>query len=158
MTVFSKSVSVILASTGFVLFEFIGSVYPLEEHLTAKEKEGTKTVLDDAIEDKRLAIKNLTNTTDGLKNSLSTCTAWMKHKLVVISVDRLVKKESIRISKRHEKKLTMLTNLKRAADRIEDNPNEVIVNLTGQTLTTEQIDVLKLCLRHGVPQDKINSR
>ena len=47
--------------------------------------------------------------------------------------------------------MSTLLELKRVADSIQDNPNETIVNLTGQPLTAEQIEVLKLGLRHGLP-------
>ena len=61
-----------------------------------------------------------------------------------------MKNETTRITKRHEKKLTTLINLKRTADGIEENPNETIVNLTEQSLTQYQLDVLKLGLRYGL--------
>ena len=41
--------------------------------------------------------------------------------------------------------------MKTAADKLENNPNEVIVNLFGQKLTPEQTEVLILGLRHGLP-------
>ena len=36
------------------------------------------------------------------------------------------------------------------AEGLQSNPNDVILNLSGQDLTEEQIDILKLGLRHGL--------
>ena len=55
-----------------------------------------------------------------------------------------------KIINRHKKKLNTLIELKRTADEIQDNPNETIINLTGQPLSPEQIDLLKLGLRYGL--------
>ena len=74
----------------------------------------------------------------------------MKYKLICISVDQLIQKGTTRIIARHNKKLTTLINLIHSADGNKENPNETIVNLTGQTLTQDQIDVLKLGLQYGL--------
>lgn len=47
-------------------------------------------------------------------------------------------------------KLNTLIELKQTADAIEENPNDTIINLSGRTLSSEEIDVLKLGLRHGL--------
>ena len=44
----------------------------------------------------------------------------------------------------------MLVGLKKTAEAIEDNPNKTIVNLSSQTLSLDEIEVLKLGLRHGL--------
>ena len=42
-----------------------------------------------------------------------------------------------------------LLSLKQAIDGLQENPNYVILNLSGQDLSDDQIDVLKLGLRHS---------
>ena len=40
--------------------------------------------------------------------------------------------------------------MKTIIEKLESNPNKVIINFFGQDLTSEQIEVLKLGLRHGL--------
>ena len=68
----------------------------------------------------------------------------------MISANRLLNTEQDKIKKRHKKKLDNLSKMKAMADKIDTNPNEEIVNLSGQDLSPEQIEVLKLGLRHGL--------
>ena len=48
------------------------------------------------------------------------------------------------MKRRHAKKLEALLHMKTVAEKLESNPNEVIINLSGQELTSEQVEVLKL--------------
>ena len=43
-----------------------------------------------------------------------------------------------------------VTPLKRTSDGITENPNETIVNLTNYSLSSDELDVLKLGLRYGL--------
>ena len=74
----------------------------------------------------------------------------MKAKLIIFSINRLLDREKSKVDERHKKKFTRLLNMKRAADKLETNPNDVIVNLSGEQLSPDQIDILKLGLRHGL--------
>ena len=40
--------------------------------------------------------------------------------------------------------------MKTVAEKLKLNPNEVIINLSGQELTSQQVEILKLGLRHGL--------
>ena len=100
--------------------------------------------------DKKTDIKLLTTKALELKQQLSATTTWTKYKLICFSINRLPNHEKNKIVSRHKKKLARLIELKRTSDGIADNPNETIVNLTGETLTIEQIGVLKLGLRYGL--------
>ena len=40
--------------------------------------------------------------------------------------------------------------MKKTIDGLETNPNETILNLSGEELSEEQIDILKMGLRHGL--------
>jgi hypothetical protein len=44
----------------------------------------------------------------------------------------------------------MVSALKRTSDGITENPNETIVNLTNHSLSSDELDVLKLGLRYGL--------
>ena len=76
-------------------------------------------------------------------------TPWMKAQLIVFSISRLLKSEMVKVRTRHNKKMDNLLWLKQAIDGLQGNPNDVILNLSGQDLSDDQIDVLKLGLRHS---------
>ena len=85
-----------------------------------------------------------------LVQQLSSCTTWMKLKLISFSVDHLIHHEKSKISSHHKKKLFTFIQLKITANGIQDNPNETTLNLTGRPLSIDQINVLKLGLRNGL--------
>ena len=67
------------------------------------------------------------------------------------SINRLLSSEKTKIIRRHQKKLiSVLIELKRTSDGITDNPNETIVNLTNHSLSSDELEVLKLGLRYGL--------
>ena len=74
----------------------------------------------------------------------------MKFRLICFSINRLLGNEKSKVTARHERKLNTLIELKQTADAIEENPNDTIINLSGRTLSPDEINVLKLGLRHGI--------
>ena len=54
------------------------------------------------------------------------------------------------MKRRHAKKLEALLHMKTVAEKLKSNPNEVIINLSGQELASDQVEILKLGLRHGL--------
>ena len=107
-------------------------------------------MLNETINEKNTDITNLRQTTAQLKTAIFEKTTWMKAQLIVFSVNRLLSSEKSKVKKLHAKKLEALLHMKTQADKLESNPNEVIVNISGQELTHEQIEILKLGLRHGL--------
>ena len=65
-------------------------------------------------------------------------------------INRLLNLEKTSILRRHRKKLEQLVSVKKTIDGLETNPNETILNLSGEELSEEQIDILKMGLRHGL--------
>ena len=53
------------------------------------------------------------------------------------------------IEKRHQNKNDNLLIKKRLRDRIQQNPNKIIKNLTNVDLINDEISVLELGLKHG---------
>ena len=102
----------------------------MEEHHSHEEKEGQTRylhlLLNDAIHDKKIALQKLTTGTTELKHQLSQRTTWMKYKLICFSINRLLSSEKTKIVCRHQKKLSVLTALKRTSDGITENLNETI--------------------------------
>ena len=74
----------------------------------------------------------------------------MKAKLIIFSVNRLTNQEKKKIGHSHSNKLHRLLDMKSVAEKLETNPNETIVNLSGLELTSDQVEVLRLGLRHGL--------
>ena len=74
----------------------------------------------------------------------------MKAQLIIFSINRLLKSEMAKVKTRHNKKMDNLLSLKQAIDGLQENPepSRCHLNLSGQDLSDDQIDVLKLGLRH----------
>jgi hypothetical protein len=108
-----------------------------------------RLLLNDLIKNTNVRINNLTKQSDGLHVALFNSTTWMKAHFISFSINRLLKSEMSKVKARHNKKMDNLLALKNAIDGLQENPNNVILNLTGHNLSDEQIDVLKLGLRHG---------
>ena len=115
-----------------------------------KQHRFHKLLLNEAINEKNANISNLQKVNSQLKAEIFGNITWMKAKLIIFSTNRLLYREKNKISQRHAKKFQRLMDMKTAADKLENNPNEVIVNLSGQKLTPEQTEVLILGLRHGL--------
>ena len=60
------------------------------------------------------------------------------------SVNRTLEYEKKKIVSHHNKKLQTLVAIKCSVEGLEENPNDTIINLTEQSLSPEQMDVLKL--------------
>ena len=58
--------------------------------------------------------------------------------------------EKKKIGQRHSNKLQRLLDMTSVAEKLETNPNGTIVNLSGLELTSDQVEVLRLGLRHGL--------
>ena len=74
----------------------------------------------------------------------------MKFHLICFSINQLLRDEKTKTLSCRDKKLRTLVELRKTAKAIEVNPNETIVNLSGWTLSLDEIEVLQLGLRHGL--------
>ena len=107
-------------------------------------------LLNDAFYDKKAVLRQPTNEVDTHKQQLPQHTTWLKYRLICFSINRLLSLEKKKITRRHQRKLGVLLELKRTSEGIMDNPNETIVNLTNHILSPDELDVLKLGLRYGL--------
>ena len=55
-----------------------------------------------------------------------------------------------KIKKRHSKKLDALIFQKKMKDGLDNNPNDLITNLTGRILSDTEVKILKCGLKHGI--------
>ena len=115
------------------------------------------TILKDSISDTHKKIKNLNKNLESNEKCLREYTTWMKFILIKYSVLRLVSKENKKTVERHDKKFTKLYVEKEIKDGIVENPHKLITNLSGCELSSKEIEILKLGLRHGVATRPVES-
>ena len=96
-----------------------------------KPNQYHRLLLTDAIKDKNSHIVNLFKQCSVLRTELFNGTTCMKAQLVVFSINRLLKSEMAKVGTRHNKKMDNLLSLKQAIDGLQENPNDVILNLSG---------------------------
>ena len=89
--------------------------------------------------------KNMSLYTSNLQQS-----TWMKRKLVIFSINRLQSILCKETLNRHEKKLDTLIVNKCVTEWIKPNPNKIITNLTNCELTENEVEVLRLGLKHDL--------
>ena len=109
-----------------------------------------RRLLNDSITEKSKHLKTLRDKLSVREKDVRSSTTWVKFMLIKYSVKRLSSLQSERIKKRHQKKMDALMVEKKIKDGINQNPNELITNLTGRQLTDEEIEILKVGLKHGI--------
>ena len=70
--------------------------------------------------------------------------------IIKVSIVRLLENEAIKVKSRLDKKLDALVPDKQLKDGTKPNPNPLITNLSGLTLTAEETEVLMLILKQGL--------
>ena len=121
------------------------------KHLKFKERfREQKRILHNALREKYRKKKTLSNTLEQLRRSLQQSTTILKFGILIMLVKCDEQSTIKSVSKIHKKKFdALLNNLKRVND-IATNPNDIVINLTNETLTNDELDVLKLGLNHGI--------
>ena len=95
-------------------------------------------------------LRNLRRQNDNIDSSLKNALTWMKYHVFKISIRRLIENERMKVKDRHDKKLDKLRVESAVKNGTKKNPNNLITNLTDETLTKEETDVLILGLNHGI--------
>ena len=95
-------------------------------------------------------VRNLKKQNDEMDSSLKNALTWMKYNVFKISIRRLIDSERLKVRKRHEKKFDKLKMESAVKNGTKKNPNNLITNLTDETLTKEETEVLMLGLNHGI--------
>ena len=75
---------------------------------------------------------------------------FMKFHLIKFHVNRLVEKETCKLKAKLDIKFDKLTSEKRLRDGTVNNPNDLIINLTGRQFSDVELETLKLGLKHGL--------
>jgi hypothetical protein len=106
--------------------------------------------LADAITEKRTRLKHLRSELTTKDHVLKSSTTWMRYILTKHTIDRLISRETTTIKSRHEKKIKSLQQEKAQIDDIQENPNDIIINLSGIKLDDHESEVLELGLKQGL--------
>ena len=95
-------------------------------------------------------LRSLRSQSANMDASLKNALTWMKYKVFKFSISRLIDNERRKVKDRHDKKLDRLRVESAVKNGTKKNPNNLITNLTDETLTREETDVLMLGLNHGI--------
>ena len=83
-------------------------------------------------------------------NILNDSTTWMKGTCICYSINIAIISYVKNIQQSHNKKFDSLSKKKQKEDGIEENPNNIICNLTSRTLSNDEYQVLRYGLNHGL--------
>ena len=92
-----------------------------------RQKQIHKLLLNDAINERNTNISQLRKTTDELKNAIFDKTTWMKARLIVFSVNRLLAGERKKTTTPHSHKLQRLLDMKTASERLEQTLTKLLL-------------------------------
>ena len=67
---------------------------------------------------------------------------WIKKSVLTYTLKMVISKEEHKWIKKHNKKLHGLISRKKEINRINENPNSIITNLSSKTITKEEYNIL----------------
>ena len=75
---------------------------------------------------------------------------WIKRSVLTYTLKMVISKEERKWIKTHNKKRHGLISRKKEINRINENPNSIITNLSSKTITKEEYNILSYGLNHGI--------
>ena len=109
-----------------------------------------RKILKEAIQDKRFSLKDMKTQLHEQENLITARTSWLKNITLKYHAQRLSDKKLLEVAKRHERKFTSLLHEHKILTGLTNNPNDIITNLTGDTITKEEESILQFGLKHGL--------
>ena len=107
-------------------------------------------ILKETIQEQHNTLRQLETTLHDHKASIASQTTWFQNIQLKYHAQRPMDKKLLQATQRHERKFQSLLTEHAISMGIKNNPNEIITNLTGDTLTPEQESVLRFGLKHGL--------
>ena len=104
----------------------------------------------DEISNKRKQLKSLNKQLASETDTLKSNVTWMKSICISYSVNIVITQYIEKVHRTHKKKLDNLFEKKQQEDGLENNPNNIIWNLTSRALSNEEYEVLRYGLNHGL--------
>jgi hypothetical protein len=84
------------------------------------------------------------------ENLITASTSWLKNIRLKYHAKCPSDKKLLEVAKRHERKFTSLLHEHKILTGLTNNPNDIITNLTGDTITKEEESILRFGLKHGL--------
>ena len=109
-----------------------------------------RKVLSEAISDKHQKVRELRKSVSEKEKVMNETTTFMKRKLIRCAILDVIRRDTVKVKQRHDKKFDSLLEGKKKRDQLIANPNSCIINLTGIDLTQEQCDALQFGLKYSI--------
>ena len=116
-----------------------------------------RLLLLDEISNKYKRLKLLTKRLELESNILNDSPTWMKGICIRQSINIAIISYVLNNQQTHNKKFDSLCKKKQQEDGIKENPNNIIWNLTSQTLPNDEYQVLRYGLNHGLKTHQIKT-
>ena len=116
-----------------------------------------RLLLLDEISNKYKRLKLLTKRLELETNILNDSPTWMKGICIRQSINIAIISYVLNNQQTHNKKFDSLFKKKQQEDGIKENPNNIIWNLTSQTLPNDEYQVLRYGLNHGLKTHQIKT-
>ena len=109
-----------------------------------------KRLLREAIQDQHRSLKSLKTSLEEQEAELSSLTTWLRFHTIKFYATRPMLKKLNNDSQRYEQKYNKLLREHSILTGITNNSNNIITNLTGETLSSDEEHVLRFGLKHGL--------
>ena len=109
-----------------------------------------RRILKETIQEQHNTLRQFKETLHDHKASITSRTTWFQNIQLKYHAQRPMDKKLLQASQRHERKFQSLLTEHAISRGIKNNLNEIITNLTGDTLTPEQESVLRFGLKHDL--------
>ena len=107
-----------------------------------KKKRYYRRILLDEIDEKIKHLKNLKLKLVKDHALLHGIMTWIKRSVLTYTLKMVISKEERKWIKTHNKRLHGLISRKKEINRINENPNSIITNLSSKTITKEEYNIL----------------
>jgi hypothetical protein len=109
-----------------------------------------RKILKEAIDEQHRSLQSLKKSFSEQEITLRNCTTWLQNLNLKYHAKRPMDCKLSSVSKRHERNFNTLLREHAINTGIKNNPNEIITNLTGDELTTEEASILRFGLKHNL--------
>ena len=109
-----------------------------------------RKTLKETIQDQHKSLQSLKKSFAEHEITLRNGTTWFQNLNLKFHAKRPMNSKLLSVSQRHERKFNSLLREHAISTGIKNNPNEIITNLTGDTLTQKEESILRFGLKHNL--------
>jgi hypothetical protein len=107
-----------------------------------------RKILKETIQDQQNSLRQFKTSLHDHKLSITFQTTWFQNIQLKYHAQRPMDNKLLQVSQRQERKFQSLLKEHAISTGIKNNPNEIITNLTGDIITSEEEPVLRFGLKH----------